>query len=246
MCADEAEQFLDAVSYPHDVGHADGESIDAPDFELSGIRVFGDIALARITHTSGRFATLFFRRETGRWTVCADADGDLSLEQHEDNVWPAMPAEATRLMRTVDGLRRTPIGQLTTEDVRCLLQQNEGIDVLLPRAVIQLKRDPLAEGDLFPGDLLVTTLRVGRGHWIQDPITVQQMKIVIGKVRDLGDLTERGAPHEEIWKCVTDILTELPDREPDSVTDVYRSPVRFGDRVAESIGALQAEHVFRT
>ncbi|MBF6166385.1 hypothetical protein IU486_16710 [Streptomyces gardneri] len=151
------------------------------------IRFFGDVAFARIMHATGDVATLFFRHETGRWTLCADADEELSLEQLDDNVWPAMPPEATRLMRTVHALWRRPIGRLTIEDVRCLLQQNEGVDVLLPRALIQLQWNPLAEGDLFPGDLLVATLRVGHEHWTQDPVAVTRIRIIIDKLNDLGD-----------------------------------------------------------
>ncbi|WP_249644786.1 hypothetical protein [Nocardia sputi] len=74
------------------------------------IRFFGDVAFARIMHATGDVATLFFRHEAGRWTLCADADEELSLEQLDDNVWPAMPPEATRLMCTVHALWRKPIG----------------------------------------------------------------------------------------------------------------------------------------
>ncbi|MEU7631136.1 contact-dependent growth inhibition system immunity protein [Nocardia sp. NPDC049220] len=207
MCADEAEQFLDNVSDP-DCDNA-VKPTGEPAFEVSGIRLFGDIALARITHSPGNVAILFFRHEAGRWTVCADVDEDLSLEQLEDDEWPAMPADATGLMRTVHELRRTPIGRLTTEDVRCLLGQNVGVDVLLSRALSQLHWNPLAAGDLFPGDLLVATLRVGHEHWTKDPVAVARIRIVLDKVRDLGDLTEHGAPHEGIWDHITDFVADL-------------------------------------
>ncbi|MEV6326006.1 contact-dependent growth inhibition system immunity protein [Nocardia sp. NPDC051787] len=208
MCAEEAEQFLDNVSDPD--CDEPVEPIGEPAFEVAGIRVFGDFALARIVRSPDNVATLFFQHEAGMWTVCADADEELSLEQLEDDVWPAMPADATRLMRTVHELRRKPIGRLTVEDVRCLLQQNEGIDVLLARALHQLEWNPLAGGDLFPGDLLVATLRVGHEHWGQDPVAVTRIRNAIDKVRDLGDLTEHGAPHEEIWNRITDFLADLP------------------------------------
>lgn len=209
MCAEEAEQFLDNVPDP-EYDDPTGEPIGEPTFEVSGIRIFGDVAFARIIHSPDNVATLFFRYETGRWTVCADADEDLSLEQLEDDVWPTMPADASGLMWTVHELRRKPIGRLTDEDVRCLLQQNEGVDVLLPRVLHQLQWNPLAGGDLFPGDLLVAALRVGQEHWRRDPVAVTRIRIVIDKIRDLGDLTEHGAPHEEIWNRITDFLIDLP------------------------------------
>ncbi|WP_231982957.1 contact-dependent growth inhibition system immunity protein [Nocardia sp. 852002-20019_SCH5090214] len=209
MCAEEAEQFLDDVSDP-DYDGPPVDPIGAPAFEVSGIRVYGDVALARITHAPDNVAVLFFRHEAGRWTVCADADEDLSVDQFEDDVWPALPADATALMRTVDELRRKPIGDLTVEDMRSLLQQRVGVGVLLPRVLVRLNWDPLLAGDLFPGDLLVATLRVDREHWEQDPVALVRIRHVVDKVRDLGDLTQHGAPHEEIWRAVTDFLTELP------------------------------------
>ncbi|MFF0457571.1 contact-dependent growth inhibition system immunity protein [Nocardia africana] len=212
MCAEEAEQFLDDVIDPDD----DAPPVDpigGPAFEVSGIGVYGDVALARITHSPDNVATMFFRHEAGKWTVCADADEDLSLEQFEDDVWPALPADATDLMRTVGALRRTPIGDLTVEDVRCLLGQRVGVDVLLPRVLVQLNWDPLIAGDLFPGDVLVAALRVGRKHWERDPVALVRIRHLIDTVRDMGDLNQHGAPHEEIWSAVTDFLADLPGED---------------------------------
>lgn len=48
-------------------------------------------------------------------------------------------------------VRRTPLGRLDAEDYRVLLLQQVGVAVLLPRALTQLEREPLWEGDYIPG-----------------------------------------------------------------------------------------------
>jgi hypothetical protein len=51
MCAEEAERFLDNVFDPDSDDPV--EPIDAPGFEVSCVRVFGDVAFARIIHATG-------------------------------------------------------------------------------------------------------------------------------------------------------------------------------------------------
>ncbi|MFI9506326.1 contact-dependent growth inhibition system immunity protein [Nocardia sp. NPDC052566] len=201
MCADEAEAFLD------DIADLDGDEpvdpIEEPAIAVALVRVFGDLAMAYVTHPGGVEGQLFFRREERRWTVCADAEDELSLEQLEDNVWPAVPAEVSGLVWTVHELRRKPCGSLSIEDLRLLLRQGEGVGVLLPRASNQLQWNPLAEGDFFPGDLLVATLQLGREHWARDPVSLTRIRIAIDRLAELGDLTTHGAPHHQIWSEIS-------------------------------------------
>jgi hypothetical protein len=49
---------------------------------------------------------------------------------------------------------------LTVEDLRILLGQNVGVAILSPIAIDRLESDPLAEGDFYPGDLLVAALQL--------------------------------------------------------------------------------------
>ncbi|MFE6865789.1 contact-dependent growth inhibition system immunity protein [Kitasatospora sp. NPDC057692] len=89
----------------------------------------------------------------------ADAIAPGSLEALEGVRWPAPPADATRLIATAHALRRRPVADLAVEDLRLLIGQGIGLPHLLPRAVDLLCRDPWAEGDLYPGDLLAAVLR---------------------------------------------------------------------------------------
>ncbi|MDT8909991.1 contact-dependent growth inhibition system immunity protein [Amycolatopsis sp. PS_44_ISF1] len=83
----------------------------------------------------------------------------LSLEQIEDSYWGDPPADATRLVATAHALRRRPIGTLDVEDLRLLLGQQEGVEVLTPLALTKLEGNPLAEGDFYPGDLFEAVLK---------------------------------------------------------------------------------------
>jgi CDI immunity proteins len=209
MCAAEAESFLDNVADPD---WNEPDAVDVADLEVLGVRVFGEVALARFTRSYfTNSATLVLRRENGRWTVCADAEDELSLEQLEDDVWPAAPEGATSVVRRVHALRREPIGRLTVEEVRTLLSQNEGLDVLLPRAVVQLQWDPLLKGDSHPGDLLVAALGVEPAQWLKDPVSLVRMRSAIDKVRGIGDLNEHDAPHDMIWNRISTFLADHPE-----------------------------------
>ncbi|MEV0045031.1 contact-dependent growth inhibition system immunity protein [Nocardia rhamnosiphila] len=48
---------------------------------------------------------------------------------------PAQGRHQTRLMKTVHALRDVPLPDLTVEDIRVLLSQREGVDVLTPVAL---------------------------------------------------------------------------------------------------------------
>ncbi|NMO52071.1 hypothetical protein HH310_12790 [Actinoplanes sp. TBRC 11911] len=106
-----------------------------------------------------------------------------SLEEIEEDYWGDPPAGATRLVATVHGLRRRPVGSLDTEDLRVLIGQKVGLGALLPLALDRLEEDPLAEGDFYPGDLLVAVLRVPRDYWAGHP---EQHVRVNGVVERLG------------------------------------------------------------
>lgn len=115
-----------------------------------------------------------------------------SLQQIEDSDWGDPPADATRLISTVHRLRRKPIGLLTAEDVRLLLGQHVGVPFLVPRALAMLEEDPLCEGDLFPGDLLVSTLHVPLAHWHTHPDRLDRLERVLASIdpaaEDVDDL----------------------------------------------------------
>jgi hypothetical protein len=107
-----------------------------------------------------------------------------SLEQIEGDAWGDPPADATKLMTTVHELRRKPVDTLSPEDLRVLIGQKVGLDALVPLALSRLERDPLLEGDYYPGDVLVSVLKVPEDYWSAHPQQLLDVKRVIGSVDD--------------------------------------------------------------
>lgn len=96
----------------------------------------------------------------------SEPDRSRSLEEIEDDCWGDPPADATRLIRTAYALRRRPVGALDVEGLRLLISQQIGLNALVPLALDHVERDPLAEGDFSPGDLLDALMRrVPESYW---------------------------------------------------------------------------------
>ncbi|MBE8523770.1 hypothetical protein ILP97_40850 [Amycolatopsis sp. H6(2020)] len=112
----------------------------------------------------------------------------LSLEQLEGHSWGAPPADATRLVRTAHELRRKPVGELSAEDLRLLLGQHVGVEVLVPVALTHLEHDPMTEGDFYPGDLLVAVLAVPATYWPGHPGDLDRARRVLEAVAEDTDV----------------------------------------------------------
>lgn len=76
-----------------------------------------------------------------------------TIEQLEDDDW-GEPDFPSHLVTECHRLRRKPIDEFTIEDHRIMIGQNIGLQFLLPGALEILKKDPLAEGNFYEGDLL--------------------------------------------------------------------------------------------
>jgi hypothetical protein len=95
-----------------------------------------------------------------------EPDKSRSLEQIEDDYWGGPSADATRLISIAHALRQRPIGALDVDDLRLLISQQIGLDTLVPLALDNVERDPLAEGDFYPGDLFDALMRrVPESYW---------------------------------------------------------------------------------
>lgn len=69
-----------------------------------------------------------------------------TLEELESEVWPA-PDFDSHLVVTCHQLRKKPIEDFTTEDLRIMIGQNIGLQFLMPQAITVLEGNPLADGD---------------------------------------------------------------------------------------------------
>jgi hypothetical protein len=115
------------------------------------------------------------------------AQNGLSLQQIEGDDWGEPPADATRLVRTAHQLRHTPIGELDAEDLRLLITQRMGLDVLVPRTLTLLEQNPLLEGDFYPGDVLAAILKVPPSYWSANPTQLARVEHIIASL-DTTDL----------------------------------------------------------
>lgn len=116
------------------------------------------------------------------------SSGRKSLEELEGSRW-GPPAHPSHVVTSCHRLRAKPIGDLTVEELRLLIGQGIGLQFLIPPALEVLEREPLAEGDFHPGDLLKNVLTIGAAYWDRNS---DQQRRVLSILDDLGPLAEHG------------------------------------------------------
>jgi hypothetical protein len=84
---------------------------------------------------------------------------DDNLEILQGKGWPEAGFQSS-LVTTCHRLWTKPVADFTVEDLRIMIGQRLGLPHLVPRALSLLERDPLAEGDYYPGDLLLCVIGV--------------------------------------------------------------------------------------
>ncbi|MEW2570213.1 contact-dependent growth inhibition system immunity protein [Streptomyces sp. NPDC047070] len=116
---------------------------------------------------------------------------DLSLEELERDRWSTPSGGETRLMATARELRRKLIGSLTVEDMRLLIRQDMGLAHLLPLAVEVLRANPLAEGDMYEGDLLAAVLTRSVVVWSEFPELGRKVRLIVSELADVPPALKR-------------------------------------------------------
>jgi hypothetical protein len=93
-----------------------------------------------------------------------------TLETLEKQVWPSLNEtdQESYLITECNRLRKIPLKDFETEDFRILIGQDIGLKFLIPLAIDILRKDILAEGDNYPGDLLANILRSDKQFWKED------------------------------------------------------------------------------
>ena len=102
---------------------------------------------------------------------------DKTLEELDGERW-GEPEYSSSLVLNCHRLRRMPLKDFTIEDLRLLIEQEIGLEYLIPLALEHLERNPFAEGDLYPGDLLKAALGVRSEFWNQHPDLRQEIKSI--------------------------------------------------------------------
>ena len=115
-----------------------------------------------------------------------------SLDDIEGSTWGPRPSDATTLVAAIHALRHKPVGELTAADLRLLIGQRVGLDVVLPRALALLRQSPLVEGDLYPGDLLAAALHLPEAYWREHSALLAEVRVVLASVAELPPQLETG------------------------------------------------------
>ena len=105
-----------------------------------------------------------------------------TLEELDGDDW-GTPAYDSALVKTCHRLRRVPLKDFSIEDLRIMIGQEIGLKYLLPIALVELEKEPLAQGDFYPGDLLKNVLGVNREFWRQHAELKQRMDVIVEKAK---------------------------------------------------------------
>ena len=118
-------------------------------------------------------------------TRTAERDRCLEELERDRDRWPAPRAGASRLAVTVHALRRRPVGELSAEDLRLMIGQDVGLAHLLPLAVEIPQDDPMAQGDLYEGDLLSAVLSRKSAAWNELPGARRELRVIVSGLTGL-------------------------------------------------------------
>ncbi|HEY0262718.1 MAG TPA: contact-dependent growth inhibition system immunity protein [Chitinophagales bacterium] len=88
-----------------------------------------------------------------------------SLESLEKDYWKDEIEYSSHLIETCHTLRKKPLKDLQTEDLRIMIGQDIGLLYLIPLAIEVLQKDILASGDFYEGDLLQSVLTSDTNYW---------------------------------------------------------------------------------
>lgn len=118
------------------------------------------------------------------------ADLDRTLEDLENERW-GTPEIESHLVTECHRLRKIPLSEFTTENLRIMIGQGLSLQHLMPVALSKLADNPFAEGDFFAGDLLQTVLRTEWMFWEGHPDLFAQLQAIMSEVEQRLEFAKR-------------------------------------------------------
>ncbi|MGV9229755.1 contact-dependent growth inhibition system immunity protein [Streptomyces nigra] len=155
-----------------------------------------------------------------RRSVSRRVNRDLSPEELEGRRWSVPAGGETRLMATVRELRRKPVGGLTVEDMRLLIGQDVGLAYLLPLAMEVLRVNPLAEGDMYEGDLLAAVLTRSAEVWRDFPELRRAVREIVSELADVPPTLKVRSRNS--WLCSSPAADAVGAEPADHEADIPR------------------------
>lgn len=115
-----------------------------------------------------------------RWAM-PDPPADLSLaELIGRDSWYEQFRSSHELLARLRSARDTPLGELTREQLRLLIQEHEGLPWVLPQALHLVEEDPLELTARHPGGLLIALLDIRFAVvWRHNPELVTRLRQVL-------------------------------------------------------------------
>ncbi|WP_421976709.1 contact-dependent growth inhibition system immunity protein [Roseivirga seohaensis] len=107
-----------------------------------------------------------------------------ALENLEKDYW-ADPTHESQLVKSCHRLRKKPLKDFETEDLRIMIGQNIGLNYLMPLALDVLKDDIFVEGDLCAGDILKAVLTSDIEYWSVERDAFTKLQEVISENKTL-------------------------------------------------------------
>ena len=89
-------------------------------------------------------------------------------------------------------LRRKPLRDFTTEDLRIMISQQVGLPFLISLAIERLEVNPFARGEQQLGDLLLSVLRVKAEFWRGEPQLLWRFQEVLIKLMPVLESLQLG------------------------------------------------------
>ena len=105
------------------------------------------------------------------------------LQELEGDDWGEAGFDSS-LVRTCHRLRRVPLTDFGAEDLRIMIGQQIGLPFLVPLALETLQRDPLTEGDFYPGDLLGAVLALPATFWGVHTAMRDVLRQIVSKTKE--------------------------------------------------------------
>lgn len=112
-------------------------------------------------------------------------DPTKSIEQLENDFWKDQSSYVSSVVQRCHEVRKIPLKDLSIEDVRVLISQNMSLEISVPLAIDELKKNILVEAEFYPGDLLFGIVKSNKDFWLNQP---------------------------ELWNVVTELLIVNYDR----------------------------------
>jgi hypothetical protein len=127
--------------------------------------------------------------------------------------WSKTTADTFLISRCV-ALRRKPLDEFNTEDLRIMIGQNIGLRYLIPLALDRLTRNTFVSGDFYRGDLLGVVLRAERAFWLQSPSELARaQQLAVQALQNLPRLKTTDDIRASLVESAKDLLSLRPARQ---------------------------------